>query len=92
MYGQTTLTRRCTTLVSGFPMKMDLYTVWDMSELRSLSRRRHHVIVLKMLYKLAPMLKIYIYWHKCYFGHGDERTNEQPGEPRASPLLDSEQS
>ena len=21
----------------------------------------------------TPMLKIYIYWHKCYFGHGDEQ-------------------
>ena len=21
------------------------------------------------------MLKIYIYWHKCYFGHGDNNNN-----------------
>ena len=28
-------------------------------------------LVWRTLYILAPMLKIYIYWHKCYFGHGD---------------------
>ena len=31
------------------------------------------------------MLKIYIYWHKCYFGHGDK---QQPGEPSASLLVE----
>ena len=30
-------------------------------------------LVWRTLYILAPMLKIYIYWHKCYFGHGDEQ-------------------
>ena len=26
---------------------------------------------------MATMLKIYIYWHKCYFGHGDKQTNNR---------------
>ena len=30
--------------------------------------------LVNMIYN-GTMLKIYIYWHKCYFGHGDNNNN-----------------